>query len=445
MSDVGTTGDVYAGRRARLLSALADEDSPGALIVAASPEARVGADGETRYLPAANIYYLTGFTEPDAVVVLCPSADEPFTMFVRPRDAARERWDGARAGEEGAVSLFGADAAHAIGTLGERLPKLVAGARVLYAPFDSGRAAVDAAVRAALAHARHTRPRTGRGALTVIDPDVLLAPLRAVKDAHEIELMRAAARITVDAFGDAVRMIAGAAGEWQVEAALEHGFRDRGADGSAFPPIVAGGANATVLHYVGNSTPLDAGSLLLIDAGARHAMYCADVSRTLPVGGHFSPDQRAVYDVVLAAHAAAIAAVAPDAAAGAVDDAALRVLVDGMIQLGLLSGSVDDIIERKEYQRYFPHRTSHWLGLDVHDVGNHVDERGDAVRLVPGMTLTVEPGLYIPADDASAPAALRGIGVRLEDDVLVTARGCEVLTGRLPIAPGDVEAMLRGE
>jgi Xaa-Pro aminopeptidase len=431
--------DVHAARRARVLATLGAE---GALVVPAAPELHVGTDGELRYLPDADLYYLTGYIEPEAVLVLCPSAESPYTLFVRPRDPDRERWTGARGGVEAAREQFGADAAFPLAELPERLPKLAAGADLLYVSLESGRAEVDAAVRSVMAAARRSRPRSGRGPHTLVDPRLLLGPMRVIKDNHEIELIRLAAAITVDAFSDVAGIIRGADGEWQVEAALEHAFRRAGASGPAFPSIVAAGASATVLHYVQNDGPIRTGDLLLIDGGARYRMYCGDISRCYPASGRFTAEQRAVYDVVLRAHDAAVEQVTKGRTAADLHTAAERVLVEGMIELGLVSGTTDDVIERGDHKQYYPHRTSHWLGLDVHDVGDYALPGGAAVRLRPGMVLTVEPGLYIPADDESAPAALRGIGVRLEDDLLVTADGHENLTARLPIRADDVEALL---
>lgn len=429
----------YAARRARVLEALGPD---GALLVPASPELVVGPDGEVRYVPDADLYWLTGYREPEAVLVLCPSAETPFTLFVRPRDATSERWTGVRGGVEAARDEFGADAAHPIAELNAKLPGLLASARTLYTPVTFARKEVEEAVRAARVAAQRTRQRSGKGVHTVTDLHVLLAPMRMHKDTHELARIRRAAEITVAGFHDAIRTLRDAPTEWQVEAALEYGFRSRGAYGSAFPPIVAGGVNATVLHYIDNAAPLRVGDLLLIDAGARFDMYCADVTRTFPIGGAFSPEQRAVYDVVHAAHDAARAAAAPGCAVGDIHDAALRVLVQGMLDLGLLRGAIDDIIEKKEHEKYYPHRTAHWLGLDVHDAGPYVLDGGGALPLESGMVLTIEPGLYVPADDDSAPEALRGIGVRLEDNVVITDAGHEVLTDGLPLAGAEVEELV---
>jgi Xaa-Pro aminopeptidase len=432
--------DVFAGRRSRVLSELGAD---GALVLAAAPELFVAGDTDVRYVPSADLYYLTGYTEPEAVLVLCPSAADASTLFVRPRDPDRELWTGTRGGVEAARAAFGVDAAYPLGELMERLPKLLEGAAHAYASLETGRSEVDAAVRRALADARRTRPRTGRGVHTISDPYVLLAPMRLRKDATELAAIRAAADITVRAFDDVARDLASAEHEYEVEAALEHGFRRRGAMGPAFPTIAAAGANATVLHYTANDAPLRDGDMLLVDAGARAHMYCADITRTYPLGGRFNPQQRALYDVVFAAHDAVISCIAPGRTVADLDSATLRVLVQGMIDLRLLDGGIDDIVAKREYRRYFPHRVSHWLGLHVHDAGDYA-VAGKPVTLEEGMVLTVEPGLYIPASDTSAPPHLRGIGVRLEDDVLVTGAGAEVLTGGLPLRPEEVEAQLSG-
>lgn len=428
---------VFAGRRERVLAALGAE---GALVLAAAPELFVGADTDVRYVPSADLYYLTGYTEPGAVLVLCPSADEPFTMFVRPRDPDSELWTGARGGIEAAREVFGADAAHPLSDLMEKLPRLLAGASRVFAALESGRADVDAALRAALVHARRARPRSGRGVHTITDPHVLLAPMRLRKDATEIAAMRAAADITVQAFDETARGLHAMQHEHEVEAAVEYGFRRRRAT-VAFPTIAAGGRNATVLHYTASMAPLRDGDLLLLDAGARADMYCADITRTFPLGGEFTPEQRAVYDVVLAAHHAVIARIAPGRSAAELDEVALRTLVQGMVDLRLLAGSIDELIEKREYRRYFPHRVSHWLGLDVHDAGDYQVGSGP-VKLEAGMVLTVEPGLYIVGDDMAG--ALHGVGIRLEDDVLVTPTGSDVLTRALPIAAEEVEVLVRG-
>ena len=431
----------YAARRERVLSLLGRDS---ALVLAAAPELQVGPDGHLRYIPDADFYYLTGCSDPEAVLVLCPRADSPVTAFVRPRDEERERWTGPRGGVEGAREQLGAQIAHAVGEVHEELPKLLQCVNTIYAPFDTQREEVDRAIRAALLQGQRNRARKGCGPDTLRNARVLLGELRLRKEPAEVELIGAAARITTDTFAEVAARIPRMNGEWSVHAALEHGFRSRGALGPAFPTIVAGDVRATVLHYDVNDQPLAPGSLVLIDAGARYRMYCADVSRTYPVSGRFTPAQRTVYELVLRAHAAAIHAIRPGASTQQIDDAALHVLVDGMFELGLLRGSRDEVVEKKEYKRYYPHRTSHWLGLDVHDAGGYMADEEQPTALEAGFVLTVEPGLYIPAEDEAAPPELRGIGVRLEDDILVTAAGHENLTATLALAPDDVEALMAG-
>jgi len=433
---------LYAARRARVLSALAPD---GVMILPAAPELRLGRDLELRYQPDPDLYYLTGYTEPEAVAVLAPfRTDAPFTLFVRPRDPERELWTGPRGGTDAALAVFGADEAYPIAELSERLPAIVAEAGTVYFRLGTGRDDVEALVRTSLIRAQRGRQREGRGPRALVDPGAILDDMRLFKDAHEIELLREAARITADAFREAAPRIRPGAGEWEIEAALDAGFRRRGASGPAFPTIVAAGANATVLHYTDNAAPLEAGQLLLIDAGARYRMYCGDISRTFPISGAFTPAQRDLYDAVLAAHDAAIALVQPGNTIEQVHEAALRTALAALIDLGVLRGTVDELLERKEeYHPFLPHRTSHWLGLDVHDVGDY-KTAGEPRRLEPGMVLTVEPGIYLPATHEAVPAALRGTGIRIEDDVLVTPSAHEVLTATLPTAAVEVEALLRG-
>lgn len=436
----GSEQAVHAARRERVLQLLGDE---GVLVLAASAELVAGRDTELRYRPDADLYYLTGYTEPEAVLVLAPGADEPFTLFVRPRDPERELWTGRRGGVEAAREVFAA-AAYPVGELGTRLPGLLAGRAHVYARLGGGRPEIEAIVRGLFDRARAARQRGGKGLRFLADPGVLLDELRLVKDETELALMREAARISVEAFREAARAIRDGAGEWEVQASLEYGFRSRGGDGTAFESIVASGDNATVLHYVANDRRMRAGELLLVDAGAAWRGYAADITRTYPVSGSFSHEQRAIYEAVLSAHDAAIAAVRPGAPTDGVHRAAVRALVSALVEQGLLKGVVDELVEQEDaYHPFFPHKTSHWLGIDVHDVGDYVRD-GASRPLQAGMVLTVEPGLYIPASAEHVPPGFRGIGVRIEDDVLVTATGNEVLTAGLPAGVREVEALVGG-
>lgn len=429
-----------------------------ALILPAAPQLRSGGDTELRYTPDADLFYLTGYTEPEAVAVLCPGHEAPFTLFVRPRDPAAERWTGTRGGIE-AAERSGADAAYPIDELDEHLLAITRDAdRILLRP-GTGREDVEGIVRRLLVQGRDRRRRWGRGPHVLADAGIVLDDLRLVKDDDEQKRMRTAALVTADGFREALARVAAGRGEWEMEAAIDAAFRRRRADGPAFPTIAAAGANATVLHYIDNDDVLEPGSLLLLDAGARVRGYCGDITRTVPVDGHFRPEQRDVYEAVLAAHDAAIRAVRPGASLPAVHAVAVRVLAEAMVRLRLLDGPVDALLEQYQEEdaarrmgrepgpddgpgvsTFYPHRTSHWLGLDVHDVGTQVVD--DEPRpLQPGMVLTVEPGLYVPAD-ADAPASLRGLGVRIEDDVLVTAAGCEVLTAGLPVEADELAGLL---
>lgn len=434
-----TTGDVYAARRRTVLELLGDD---AALVIPAAPEIVIGLDTEVKYVVDSDLYYLTGYTEPEAVLVLCAAFDEsPFTLFVRARDPDRELWTGVRGGAEAAVEAFGANQAHPIAELQEKLHRIVGGTSRLYARLRSGRPEIDHALLDVLARGRRTRSRTGRGPVTLTDHGELLSDLRLFKDEREVAAIREAARVSVEAFRDAARLIRPGAGEWQIEAALDGGFRARGGSGPAFPTIVGGGANATVLHYIDNGCALEDGQLVLVDAGARKAMYCADITRTFPVSGTFTTEQRALYEGVLAAHDAAIAAVRPGATVRDVHEAALRKQLETLVDLGFLERDVERALENEEeYRAFVPHRTSHWLGLDVHDVGGYTSG-GEPRPLQAGMVLTVEPGLYIARSTSRGPAVLAGTGVRIEDDVLVTAQGHEVLTAALPADAAAIEAL----
>jgi len=415
-----------------------------ALVLGAAPELRVGLDTELKYIVDADVWYLTGHSEPETVAVLQNGSDAPpFTLFVRPRDPARERWTGPRAGVEAAIDEYGATAAYPTPELASRLPDLLSDMDRIYARIDAGRVDVERAVVSAVATGRRSRPRTGRGPYQLIDPGPLLGELRLLKDDSELNAIRQAARITAESFIEAARCVRVGSGEWEVEAAMDSAFRRRGAAGPAFPTIAASGPNATVLHHVANDRVIRPGDLVLVDAGARDAMYCADMTRTFPTTHHFDGPGRAIYDIVLEAHRAAIGAARPGATLDAVHDAAVRVMARGLRDLKLIEDEAGDAAVSGEspMTRFCPHRTSHWLGLDVHDAGPYVTANGEPRLLEPGMVFTVEPGLYVPVDEEAVGAEWRGIGVRIEDDVLITADGCDVLTAAVPVAADDVAAM----
>ncbi|GAB4464841.1 MAG: aminopeptidase P N-terminal domain-containing protein [Burkholderiaceae bacterium] len=442
--------DLYRARRVRVLEAIAARGG-GVAIQPTAPEVLRNRDSEYPYRPDSYFYYLTGFAEPEAAVVLVArGARRKSILFCRARNEEREIWDGHRYGPERARGVFGFDAAHPIERIDEELPKLLADAPALFygigatPRFDERVQGWLGAVRA-LARSGVTAP----GALH--DLHLVLDEMRLVKDDAEIATMRRAAAISARAHVRAMKACRPGAPEYALEAELWHEFRRQGAAGPAYTSIVAAGRNACVLHYRAGAAELHDGELCLIDAACELDGYAADLTRTFPVNGRFSGPQRAVYDLVLAAQAAAIERVGPGRSFYAPHEAAVRVLTQGLIDLGLLAGSVDGAIESGAYRHFYMHRTSHWLGMDVHDVGDYrepgtaADDGGERPwrRLTPGMALTVEPGLYIrPAPNV--PESFEHIGVRIEDDVLVTPAGCEVLTHEAPKRPDDIEALMRG-
>lgn len=400
-------------------------------------------DTERPYVADRELYYLTGLTEPESVAVLVGGDEPELVLFVRERDPDAELWAGPRLGPDGAEELVGPDECHPLSALRAELPGLLArGDRIHYRLGRGG--TVEGLVLDALSTARQKGPRKGSGPRGVVDPGEVLDELRLVKDAAELDAIRRACRITVDGHRSGASVIGPGVGEWVVEAAIEAAFRTAGATGPGFDTIVGSGSNACVLHYVGNGDVMSEGALVLVDAGAESGLYHGDVTRTYPASGSFSERQRDVYTVVDSARKAAIDASGPGATIGSVHDACVRALVDGLVGLGVLDGRIDDLVESEAYKPFFPHQTSHWLGLDVHDPGDYARD-GASRPLEPGMVFTVEPGLYFrPGVSEGAAADFAGLGIRVEDDIAVTDEGREVLTSSLPTDPDDVEALVRG-
>src|SRR5438874_5311726 len=427
---------LHARRRERL-AALMDE---GVALVATAAERVRNRDSHYPYRFDSYFYYLTGFIEPEAVLVLIAGKSPRSILFCRIRDAEREIWDGFRYGPEAARERYGFDEAHPIGELDEVLPKLLEDQPALYYPVGA-EADWDARVMRWLNIVRG-RSRAGVAAPGRLqDVRSLLDEMRLVKDEHELATMRRAARIAAAAHRRAMQAARPGRLEYEIEAELLHEFRRNGAQFPAYSPIVAAGANACVLHYIANDARLREGDLLLIDAGCELDGYASDITRTFPVTGRFSGAQRDVYQLVLAAQRAAIEKVRAGNAWNEPHDAAVRVLAQGTLDLRLLGGTLDEVLEKETYKRFYMHRTGHWLGLDVHDAGEY-KRQGSWRTFAPGMALTVEPGLYIRAAD-DVPERLRDIGVRIEDDVVVTANGCEVITAEAPKRLEDIEALMR--
>jgi Xaa-Pro aminopeptidase len=427
----------YRRRRRALLRALGRE---GLAILPAAREVIRNRDVHYPFRQSSDFSYLTGFPEPDAVAVFAPGRKEgELILFCRPRDPEREQWDGPRAGVEGAVAHYGADQAFPLGDLDAQIPGLMDGRERIYFPLGAD-PDFDARV---LAWVGQVRAQVRKGASppeTFVTIESLLHEQRLRKSAAELKVMRRAARISAQAHRHLMRFCRPGRRESDLESEFLHQCAIQGARWQAYQPIVAGGANACVLHYVANDAELKDGDLVLIDAGCELDGYASDITRTFPVNGRFSPPQRAIYEVVLEAQAAAIAKARPGNAWNEPHEAALQVLTKGLIRLGILSGRPGRLIKEEAYKPYYMHRTGHWLGMDVHDVGRY--KHNDKWRtLEPGMVLTVEPGLYMPATDA-VPAPFRSIGVRIEDDVVITEDGSEVLSATAPKDPDAIEALM---
>jgi Xaa-Pro aminopeptidase len=427
--------DPYTSRRKTLLQKLGD----GVAIIPTATEKQRNSDAHYAYRFDSYFWYLTGFNEPEAVLVLVGGAQPKSILFCRDKDMEREIWDGFRYGPEGAKKEFGFDEAYSIAEFDKKLPELIANRTTLWHSLGHD-AAWDTRISTAL-NAVRAQTRAGKRAPAQInDLRQLLDAMRLLKDAHEISTMRRAADISSGAHARAMQASRVGLHEYALEAELSYEFRRNGADAHAYTPIVAGGSNACVLHYVSNNQLLRDNTLVLIDAGCEVEGYASDITRTFPVNGRFSAAQRDVYEIVLAAQTAAIEMVKPGNTFIAPHEAALNTLVQGMIDLKLLKGNVETNIESEAYKRFYMHRTSHWLGLDVHDAGEYKD--GEAwVKFVPGMALTVEPGLYIRAAD-DIPKHLADIGIRIEDDVLVTESGSHVYTSA-PKSVAEIEAVMQ--
>ena len=467
---------LHAGRRERFAAAVGG----GLALVPAASMARRNNDVDHPFRQDTDFYYLTGFDEPDAVMLLDPSAaSEQYVLFVRPRDREREIWDGRRAGPEGAVERYGAEAAYPVSELETVLRRRLPGRRTLYLPY--GRPGFRRRVMGLVRSLGGLAGRFGRVIPTEVrDASPLLAELRMRKTPEEAALLRAACEITAEGHAEAMRFTRPGRREYQVQAALEYVFRSRGARRDGYPAIVASGPNACILHYFENNRRIEEGDLVLIDAGAEYRYFSADITRTFPAGGKFAGPQRELYEVALAAQRAALDLAAPGATMKGLHEAAVGVIAEGLVELGLLPGPAEEAVRMHHYREFYMHGTGHWLGMDVHDAGAYWTE-GAPRPLAPGMAFTVEPGVYVEADRESVELAMleydmderterrmllgsakakkleeresrsapkvthpvpehfRGIGIRIEDDVLITGGGCEILTSGVPADPRRIE------
>lgn len=437
--------EAYAQRRARVAQLLRDRSA--ALILYGGALATRANDTEFRFRPDSDFHYLTGLEEPGAVLVLRPrpgSSDAvDLTLFVRPRDREAEIWSGRRIGPAGAVERFGAGEAFEIDELDDRLPKLIDGCETVYLPIGRWPELDGALLRAT----NHLRRRNREGATPPFghgDAADLLGEDRLIKDRAALDSLRRAIDISAAGHVAAMRRTRAGMWEYEVEALIEYEFRRRGSSGPGYGSIVGAGDNATILHYVDNCDRLRDGEILLIDAGAEWDYFSGDITRSWPVSGRFRPEQRAVYEVVLAANLAGIERAVVGGTIDAIHEACLDVLCQGIAELGLIHESPARIREDKLYRKFYMHRTSHWLGVDVHDAGRYT-LGGTPRSLAPGHVLTIEPGLYIAADLDDVPDGFRGIGIRIEDDVLIGPEGPEVLTAAVPKSIADLEAIIGTE
>jgi len=444
------TMNVYARRRAAVLNHMRALGG-GVAIVPTAPEVMRNADADYPYRHDSYFYYLTGFTEPEATLILVTGDQDQSILFCREKNEEREIWDGYRFGPEAAKTHFGFDAAFPISSIDTELPRLMANAPALFYALGSS-AILDSRIQIWL-NAVRSQARAGVSApASAIDIRTILNEMRLVKDDDEIAIMQRAADISAAAHARAMRVSRPGLREYHLEAELLHEFRNNGSQSPAYGSIVATGANACVLHYRAGDAELRDGDLVLIDAGCELDSYASDITRTFPVNGKFSPAQKTLYEIVLESQYAAIAATRAGARFTDGHDAALRVLTQGMLDTGLLDknkvGSVDDVIAGGQYRQFYMHRTGHWLGMDVHDVGDYRDPAPAGKdkpwrTLAPGMVLTIEPGIYVrPAP--GVPEQYWNIGIRIEDDALVTVEGCEILTHKTPKTITEIEAVMRG-
>lgn len=427
----------FVKRRRQLMRMMGND---GIAIIASAPEKIRSRDTHYPFRQDSDFWYLTGFPEPEAVAVLVPGRKTAeYILFCRERDPEKETWHGRRAGQEGAVAHYGADDAFPIEDIDDILPGLMENReRVHYTmgahpDFD----------RRVIGWVKRLREQLRSESGTpheFISLDPFLHDLRLYKSPAELKLMRQAAQITVTAHERAMRAVRPGMMEWEIEAELLHEFRRHGGT-AAYPSIVGGGENGCILHYVENNRVLNDGELLLVDAGCEYQNYASDVTRTYPINGKFSPEQRALYDIVLEAQSAAINAIRPRAHWNEAHDAAVKVITQGLVKLGILKGRVPQLLKDQAYRPFYMHKTGHWLGLDVHDVGDY--KVGDHPReLEPGMVMTVEPGIYIAADAAGVDRKWWNIGIRIEDDVLVTKSAHEVLSAGGVKDPDEIEQFM---
>ncbi|HZI48292.1 MAG TPA: Xaa-Pro aminopeptidase [Pyrinomonadaceae bacterium] len=418
-------------------------------IIPAAREAVRSHDTNYRYRQNSDFFYLTGFEEPEAIAVIAPSRDKKFTLFVRPRDLDQEIWYGYRAGVEGARRDYSADEAFTIDQFDAKLTEILDGPRVLYYAFGHTDAGIDQKIIQQLTMMRESNRRPYEPPTTIIDPSAILHEMRVLKSAEEIEIMQRAADIAAEAHVEVMKSVRPGMMEFEVEAMVEAYFRKAGASGSSYTSIVGAGGNATILHYIDNKDELKDGDLLLLDAGAEYKGYASDITRTFPINGKFTDAQREIYGLVLKTQKSCIDMVRPGVRLEDLKTHSVELLTEGMVELGLLKGDTKQLIKEKKYMQFYMHNLGHYLGIDVHDAGKYYF-KGESRPAEVGMVMTIEPGLYVSPDTSripegfnkEIPAKYLGIGVRIEDDVLVTESGARVLTHKVPKEQEEIEALM---
>lgn len=427
----------YAERRQRAIEAMG---KGGVLVHFAAPTLQRNNDVEHEYRQDSDFYYLTGLDEQESVLVLSAQSDKPFSLFVRPRDPEKETWDGERIGVDGAVTECGADIAYPIGELSSKLADLLQGkSRLFYAVGRNPRN--DELVLQTLQRLRERARRGDSCPTAIVEPSTVLHEMRLFKADEELSQLRRAIAITCSGHHVLMQRTSPGMGENELDGMLRERFRAEGSERCAYTPIVASGRNARILHHRRNDRIIQPNELILVDAGAEFGYMAADVTRTFPSSGKFTPLQRRAYEIVLTAQERSIEAVRPKNTLDDVHAVAVHEICAGLIELGVLSGTIQAAIEAESYKKYYMHRTSHWLGMDVHDVGAYYVD-GKPRPLEAGMVLTVEPGLYFAADDAAVPEGLKDVGIRIEDDILVTSDGCENLSAAIVKAADAIEQMM---
>ena len=409
-------------------------------IIPGAREATRSNDTHYRFRQDSDFFYLTGFEEPEAIAVVKPSETNKYSLFVRPRDPEREIWDGKRAGVEGAISEFGAHEAFPIAEFDSKLREILDDTEILYYRLGVNRELDDEILRE-IGAMRAVNRKPVHPPQTIVDPGLIIHEMRVLKSPDELEIMQTAADIAAEAHVEAMKAARPGMQEYQIEALIEQVFRRRGAAGPAYTSIVGGGANATVLHYINNDAELHDGDLLLVDAGAEYKGYASDITRTFPINGRYTPAQREIYDLVLKAQMECVEMVRPGVTHEQLKQHSIEVLTEGMVELGLLKGSPEELIKEKKHEQFYMHGLGHMIGIDVHDVGKYYFGQ-DSRPLEAGVVMTVEPGIYISPATKDIPEKYLGIGVRIEDDVLCTSNGPRVLTNKVPKQAEEIEALM---